>query len=182
MGISCLALTACVPHASQQLPDSAAQDTLPHYQLADYLPTACADIWSLRGQAVETNPLYWLRTIDCANRLMPVQSRAEARALTDDNWQNAFRRGILLADAKITPPERRAIVTRLEALSAQIPAQVRPVYQIWHDGQALQLALSAERQRYSKLQQTSDSELDALRQQQQALQTQLNLPTVSWRV
>ncbi|MDI8746423.1 SirB2 family protein, partial [Salmonella enterica subsp. enterica serovar Montevideo] len=42
----------------------------------------------------------------------------------DDNWQNAFRRGILLADAKITPPERRAIVTRLEALSAQIPAQV----------------------------------------------------------
>ncbi len=151
--------------------------TLPHYQLADYLPTACADIWSLRGQAVETNPLYWLRTIDCADRLMPVQSRAEARALTDDNWQNAFRRGILLADAKITPPERRAIVTRLEALSAQIPAQVRPVYQIWHDGQALQLALSAERQRYSKLQQTSDSELDALRQQQQALQTQLDLTT-----
>ncbi|EJB1696992.1 two-component system QseEF-associated lipoprotein QseG, partial [Salmonella enterica] len=98
VGISCLALTACVPHASQQLPDSAAQDTLPHYQLADYLPTACADIWSLRGQAVETNPLYWLRTIDCADRLMPVQSRAEARALTDDNWQNAFRRGILLAD------------------------------------------------------------------------------------
>lgn len=86
MGISCLALTACVPHASQQLPGSAAQDTLPHYQLADYLPTACADIWSLRGQAVETNPLYWLRTIDCADRLMPVQSRAEARALTDDNW------------------------------------------------------------------------------------------------
>ncbi|EJQ0063951.1 two-component system QseEF-associated lipoprotein QseG [Salmonella enterica subsp. enterica] len=177
VGISCLALTACVPHASQQLPGSAAQDTLPHYQLADYLPTACADIWSLRGQAVETNPLYWLRTIDCADRLMPVQSRAEARALTDDNWQNAFRRGILLADAKITPPERRAIVTRLEALSAQIPAQVRPVYQIWHDGQALQLALSAERQRYSKLQQTSDSELDALRQQQQALQTQLDLTT-----
>ncbi|EHC7610914.1 two-component system QseEF-associated lipoprotein QseG, partial [Salmonella enterica] len=27
VGISCLALTACVPHASQQLPGSAAQDT-----------------------------------------------------------------------------------------------------------------------------------------------------------
>ncbi|MGS9064521.1 two-component system QseEF-associated lipoprotein QseG, partial [Salmonella enterica subsp. enterica serovar Infantis] len=50
-------------------------------------------------------------------------------------------------------------------------------YQIWHDGQALQLALSAERQRSSKLQQTSDSELDALRQQQQALHTQLDLTT-----
>lgn len=174
---SCLALAACVPYTVQQRPGSAAQDKLPHYQLADYLSTACADIWSLRGQSVDTNPLYWLRAIDCAERLMPVQSRAEARALTDDNWQTAFRRGILLADAKITPPERRAIVSRLEALSAQIPAQVRPVYQIWHDGQALQLALSAERQRYSKLQQTSDSELDALRQQQQALQTQLELTT-----
>lgn len=69
------------------------------------------------------------------------------------------------------------MVSRLEELSAQIPAQVRPIYQIWHDGQTLQLELSAERQRYSKLQQTSDSKLDALRQQQQALQTQLDLTT-----
>jgi hypothetical protein len=34
--------------------------------------------------------------------------------------------------------------------------QVRPVYQLWRDGQTLQLQL-AERSRYSKLQQSSDA-------------------------
>ncbi|MCL5191284.1 two-component system QseEF-associated lipoprotein QseG, partial [Escherichia coli] len=62
-------------------------------------------------------------------------------------------------------------------LSTEIPAQVRPLYQLWRDGQALQLQLAEERQRYSKLQQSSDSELDTLRQQHHVLQQQLELTT-----
>lgn len=58
-----------------------------------------------------------------------------------------------------------------------LPAQVRPVYQLWRDGQTLQLQLSEERSRYSKLQQSTDSELDTLRQQQQHLRTQLDTTT-----
>lgn len=83
----------------------------------------------------------------------------------------------MLADAKITPYERRQLVARIEALSTEIPAQVRPLYQLWRDGQALQLQLAEERQRYSKLQQSSDSELDTLRQQHHVLQQQLELTT-----
>ncbi len=83
----------------------------------------------------------------------------------------------MLADAKITPYERRQLVARIDALSTEIPAQVRPLYQLWRDGQALQLQLAEERQRYSKLQQTSDNELDTLRQQHQLLQQQLELTT-----
>ena len=83
----------------------------------------------------------------------------------------------MLADAKITPFERRQLVARIDALSTEIPAQVRPLYQLWRDGQALQLQLAEERQRYSKLQQSSDSELDALRQQHHVLQQQLELTT-----
>jgi hypothetical protein len=41
--------------------------------------------------------------IDCAQRLAPVDARAKAAMLDDDTWQDAFKRGILLADAKITP-------------------------------------------------------------------------------
>ena len=41
----------------------------------------------------------------------------------------------------------------------------------------LQLQLAEERLRYSKLQQSSDSDLDTLRQQQQHLQSQLDLTT-----
>ena len=76
-----------------------------------------------------------------------------------------------------TPYERRQLVARIEALSTEIPAQVRPLYQLWRDGQALQLQLAEERQRYSKLQQSSDSELDTLRQQPHVLQQQLELTT-----
>lgn len=176
-GMPCLALMGCAPHVVKHIPGDAPQDKIPTYQLADYLSVECTDIWALQGQSTDTNPLYWLRAIDCADRLMPVQSRNEARLLSDDNWQNAFKRGILLANAKITPLERRDNVSRLDALSSQIPAQVRPLYQVWHDGQTLQLQLAEERQRYSKLQQTSDSELDTLRQQHQHLQAQLDLTT-----
>lgn len=87
-----------------------------------------------------------------------------------------LKQGILLADAKITPYERQ-LVARIDALSTEIPAQVRPLYQLWRDGQALQLQLAEERQRYGKLQQASDSELDTLRQQHHVLQQQLELTT-----
>ena len=68
-------------------------------------------------------------------------------------------------------------MTRLDTFTIALPVQVRPVYQLWRDGQALQLQLFEERQRYSKLQQSSDSELDTLRQQQQRLQQQLDTTT-----
>ncbi|NDO79492.1 two-component system QseEF-associated lipoprotein QseG [Citrobacter sp. NCU1] len=173
--VPCLALIGCAPHMDKHLVDNPSQEKIPPYQLADYLATECADIWSLHGQSTDSNPLYWLRTIDCADRLLPIQSRNEARALEDDSWQSAFKRGILLANAKISPIERRVSVTQLDALSAQIPAQVRPLYQLWRDGQMLQLQLAEERQRYSKLQQTTDNDLDTLRQQHQHLQAQLDL-------
>ncbi len=123
------------------------------------------------------NPLYRLRGIDCADRLAPAQARAEAKRHTDDSWQDAFRRGILLADAEITPEERRDLVARLDTFSPQIAVQVRPLYQLWRDGQTRQLQLVEERARYAKLQQSSDSELETLRQQELALREQLELTT-----
>ncbi|VEC51210.1 putative alpha helix protein [Klebsiella aerogenes] len=55
--------------------------------------------------------------------------------------------------------------------------QVRPLYQLWRDGQTRQLQLVEERARYAKLQQSSDSELETLRQQELALREQLELTT-----
>lgn len=176
-GIPCLALLGCAPHAVKDDAGETPEDKIPTWQLADYLSVECTDIWELQGQSTETNPLYWLRAIDCADRLLPVQSRNEARTLSDNSWQSTFKRGILLANAKITPLERRDNLSRIDALSSRIPAQVRPLYQLWRDGQVLQLQLSEERQRYSKLQQTTDSDLDMLRQQHQHMQAQLDLTT-----
>jgi len=175
-GLPCLALLGCVQSHNKPAIDTPAEEKIPVYQLADYLSTECSDIWALQGKSTETNPLYWLRAMDCADRLMPAQSRQQARQYDDGSWQNTFKQGILLADAKITPYERRQLVARIDALSTEIPAQVRPLYQLWRDGQALQLQLAEERQRYGKLQQASDSELDTLRQQHHVLQQQRLAP------
>jgi hypothetical protein len=174
-GASCLMLAGCT--TAQLTAKSGDEDKLPQQQVADFLSTDCADIWSLEGENIEKNPLYWLRSMDCSERLSPEMARAEARLHTDETWQDAFRRGILLGSAKITPLERRDTVSRVDSFGPQIPSQIRPLFQIWREGQAMQLQLSDERSRYSKLQQSTDGELDTLREQQQHLRSQLELTT-----
>ncbi|MGL5240645.1 MAG: two-component system QseEF-associated lipoprotein QseG [Kluyvera ascorbata] len=177
IGVACLMLSGCnatlLPHHN----GGSGEGNEPRQQVADYQSTDCDDIWSLNGDTAENNPLYWLRGMDCADRLSATRARAEASAQAADRWQGALKRGILLANAKITPAERRQLVGDIDALSSQIPSRIRPLYQVWRDGQALQLSLSEERLRYSKLQETSDGQLDALRQQQQQLQAELELTT-----
>lgn len=171
-----LLLTGCVQDAFHRKIDDQ-QPKYPDHQVADFLSTDCHDIWPLSGRNSDSNPLYWLRGMDCAQRLSPVEARAQARALQDDTWQAAFKRGILLSSAKITPGERRRNVNRLDELAADIPSQIRPLFQVWRDNQAAQLQLAEERSRYAKLQQTRDSELDILREQQHRLRSQLALVT-----
>ncbi len=175
--LPCLLLAGCVSQTPEHAVHEQFEEQLPEHQLADFLLTDCGNIWSLTGQAFDTNPLFWLRSMDCAGRLAPAEARAEARVWPDDTWQDAFKRGILLADAKITPDERRELVSRLNTFSPQIAVQVRPLYQLWRDGQNRQLQLVDERARYAKLQQSSDSELEALRLQEQQLRGQLELTT-----
>lgn len=175
--LPCLLLAGCVTQTPQSAIHDNQEERLPEHQLADFLSTDCNEIWSLSGENVDSNPLYWLRGMDCAQRLLPAAARAEARSWSDNNWQATFRRGILLSNAKISPLERRDYTERLDALSPSIPAQVRPIFQLWRDGEIAQLQLSEERSRYGKLQQSTDSELDSLRQQQQFLREQLETTT-----
>ncbi|MBW9402424.1 two-component system QseEF-associated lipoprotein QseG [Leclercia sp. EC_58] len=177
LSLPCLLLAGCVTSTPTSAISDKQGEKLPEHQLADFLSTDCNNIWQLHGQETDSNPLYWLRGMDCSDRLSPAAARAEARGWADDTWQESFKRGILLANAKINPVERRQLTTRLDALSPQIPAQVRPLYQLWRHGQVLQLQLAEERFRYGKLQQTTDGELDTLRQQQQYLRAQLDTTT-----
>ena len=152
-GIACLTLAGCSAGFSPHTAEGTAAPGQAQHQVADFVAVDCADIWAHSSDASDKNPLYWLRGIDCADR------------------------GILLADAKITPEERRDLVARLDTFSPQIAVQVRPLYQLWRDGQTRQLQLVEERARYAKLQQSSDSELETLRQQELALREQLELTT-----
>ncbi|HKS34403.1 MAG TPA: two-component system QseEF-associated lipoprotein QseG [Enterobacteriaceae bacterium] len=176
-GLAGLTLAGCVSPSSDSPPNGGISEKLPQHQLADYLLTDCDDIQLMTGTATESNPLFWMRAMDCAGRLPPAEARAQARLQLDDTWQDGFMHAILLGSAKITPLERREMMARLDTFSSGIPGQVRPLYQIWRDGQMLELQLSSERSRYAKLQQSTDGELDTLRQQQEHLRNQLDLTT-----
>lgn len=176
-GLSCFALLGCSSPLTPHKTGATEEEKIPQEQVADFLSTRCEDLWSINGTVAQNNPLYWLRGMDCADRLSPAQARAQANERSDDTWSDAFKRGVLLADAKITPSERRLVVTRLDAVSGQIPSRIRPLYLIWRDNQMLRLQLSDERTRYSKLQESSDVALDELRQQQQTLKGELDLTT-----
>lgn len=149
--------------------------TYPDTQLADYLSSPCANIWQQDAADTLANPLYWLRGMECAQRLSPAEARAVAQQWPALIWQDTFKRGILLSPAKITPIERRRYMAQLDMLANDIPLPVRALFMVWRDGQRSLLSLAEERSRYTKLQQSTDHERDELRQHQQVLRSELEL-------
>lgn len=163
-----LGLSLCGCSASPA-PTSVHRDAVvaePEVKLPDYLSTDCASVWRNESSAATGNPLYWLRAIDCAERLSPAEARAEAHRWPVEGWARAFKNGILMANGNVTPLERRRYVELLDEYGSRFPGAVRPLIQLWRSSQVAQLDLSETRSRFAHLQQSSDAQLDALRQQQ----------------
>ncbi|MBD8168603.1 two-component system QseEF-associated lipoprotein QseG [Erwinia persicina] len=169
-----LSLLACSQPATQRAASRAdIQVSEPDVKIVDYQMVACEHLWAFDDVAATENPLYWLRAIDCGIRLSAVDARAEARRWPGDNWQSAFKQAVLLNNGNVTPVERRAFLKRLDSFSYDYPASVRPLMMLWREGQGSLLQLSEERMRYAQLQESSDSQLDALRQKQMSLKSEL---------
>lgn len=161
-----MTLAGCgtVPH--EQLSKTRNQADLPEQQLPDYLFTPCPALWPIETSDAMTNPLYWLRAMECAGRL----SVREAYAKIDQqpqgvHWQYAFKRGILLSETKPTPVERRRYLISLDTLADDIPPSVRPLFIVWRDGQRAQLTLSVERGNSEKQEASLQAEIKELQQQ-----------------
>lgn len=170
-----LLISGCVALPDLRAGQPMHQTQPPAQLLPDYLSSPCENIWHNDDPGTMSNPLYWLRTMECSQRLSPAEARAEAQFWSASTWQNAFKRGILLSPAKITPPERRRYMTQLDMLAVDIPPQVRGIFVVWRDGERAQLNLAEERSRYIKLQQTTESERNALTESQQALRNELEI-------
>lgn len=173
--ILAFSLLGCSQPQPSQKVTSRADLTLnePDVKIVDYQMVSCEHIWAFNDVAATSNPLYWLRAIDCGIRLSPADARAEARRWPTDNWQSAFKQAVLLNNGNITPVERRQYLNRLDSYSYDYPASVRPLMMLWREGQGSLLQLSEERMRFAHLQESSDSQLDGLRQQQIALKNDL---------
>lgn len=167
-------LAACSQPAHQPQSNSKKNMVVePEIKIVDYLSVGCDRVLQIEDEESMKNPLYWMRVMDCGTRLSPVEARAHAREWPAESWQNTFKQGVLLSNGNVTPVERRQYMEHLDSFSFAYPPSIRPLLQLWRDNQAAQLQLSQERTRYYHLQQTSDSELDALRQHQHLLAREL---------
>lgn len=172
--LTTLLLSGCTTSPATSSLPSGHQVAEPEVSVADYLATRCSDLWTIENSAALSNPLYWMRAIDCAERLSPAEARAEAHRWPVESWSRAFKQGVLMSNGNVTPVERRRYVETLDRYSDDFPQSVRPLLQLWRSNQAAQLDLSEARTRYVHLQQSSDTQLEAIRQQMVKQQQQLS--------
>ncbi|KOA69825.1 MULTISPECIES: two-component system QseEF-associated lipoprotein QseG [Pantoea] len=172
--LTTLLLSGCTTSPATSSLPSGHQVAEPEVSVADYLATRCSDLWTIENSAALSNPLYWMRAIDCAERLSPAEARAEAHRWPVESWSRAFKQGVLMSNGNVTPVERRRYVETLDRYSGDFPQSVRPLLQLWRSNQAAQLDLSEARTRYVHLQQSSDTQLEAIRQQMVKQQQQLS--------
>nr|WP_231848487.1 two-component system QseEF-associated lipoprotein QseG [Pectobacterium atrosepticum] len=172
-----LVLAACNSHVNSGTALLETEATPPKEQVADFRIAQCEHLWQIDDRESMNNALYWLRAMDCAGRLTQFQAREEAGQVAGDGWDSVFKQGILLDNAGITQAERRQVLAQINLYRLAFPAALRPLMQTWRDRQTLFLALSDERLRYKRLQESSDKQLDTLRVQQSHLQYQLETTT-----
>ncbi|CAI0702100.1 MULTISPECIES: two-component system QseEF-associated lipoprotein QseG [Serratia] len=166
-------LAGCVDRAVSGGLSQQQQEAIPDSKVVDYRIAACDTLWQLDEKDALDNSLYWLRAMDCADRIGSTQARALAKNLPGDSWSGIFKQSILLGSAEPTSGERRQIVDRLNSYRMEFPSSLRPLLQLWRQQQALQIALFDEKARYQHLQESADGQIDTLRQGQIRLQAQL---------
>ncbi|CNI36581.1 putative lipoprotein [Yersinia mollaretii] len=168
-----LLLTGCTDNPASSRFSQAVQMVIPETKIVDYRTLSCDVLWDLDDKETLENSLYWLRAMDCAERLGSTQARALAKTLPVATWSAAFKQGILISSAEPSMAERRQVVERLNSYSQTIPGAVRPLIQLWREQQVLRISLAEERIRYQRLQDESDAQIDRLRESQVRLQYNL---------
>ncbi|CNE95588.1 putative lipoprotein [Yersinia rohdei] len=168
-----LLLTGCTDKPASSRFSQAVQMVIPETKIVDYRTLSCDVLWDLDDKETLENSLYWLRAMDCAERLGSTQARTLVKTIPAENWSSAFKQGILLSSSDPSIAERRQVVEQLNSYSQSIPGAVRPLIQLWREQQVLRISLAEERTRYQRLQQESDAQIDRLRENQVRLQYSL---------
>ncbi|OVZ83289.1 hypothetical protein CBW54_16295 [Yersinia kristensenii] len=168
-----LFLTGCTDNPTSSRFSQAVQMVIPETKIVDYRTLSCDVLWNLDDKETLENSLYWLRAMDCAERLGSTQARALAKTLPAITWSAAFKQGILVSSSEPSIAERRQVIERLNSYSQSFPGAVRPLIQLWREQQVMRISLAEERTRYQRLQEESDAQIDRLRESQVRLQYNL---------
>lgn len=169
-----LVLAGCVPHSDnnhyyQQVSDQIVPDS----KVIDFRIAPCETLWALDDSDAMTNSLYWLRAMDCADRMSDAQARYQAQQIPATQWERVFKQSILLSGADPDQQQRRALLAKVSEYRGQMPGSIRPLVQLWRERQNLQVVLGDEKARNARQQALNEEKIQTLTAGQQVLENNL---------
>jgi len=172
--ISPLLLAGCVNHSTtSQGHVNSIENLIPSSEVVDFSVAPCEILWSLDDEKVLSNSLYWLRAMDCADRMPALQARFQAQQISQHRWDSVFKQSILLADADPSDGLRKILLGQVAGFSEQIPVSIRPLVQLWREHQMLEIQLADEKARNARQQIVSENQIALLDAQQKSLAAEL---------
>ncbi|WP_246550204.1 two-component system QseEF-associated lipoprotein QseG [Photorhabdus caribbeanensis] len=166
-------LAGCVKNPVNNNLTTVAQMVIPEQRVTDYRIAECELMWDLETPPSIENALYWLRLMDCSDRLTSAKARNMAKYTLPVTWDTAFKQSILLNSAGPTLSERRKMVENFNKYRLKFPDSLRALLQLWREQQVQQIAVAEERARFQKLQADTDNKLDHLRESRARLEFEL---------
>ncbi|WP_239450316.1 two-component system QseEF-associated lipoprotein QseG [Proteus sp. CA142267] len=169
-----LVLSGCTPKALTEAQEPEPEIPVVKQKTIDYRWAECKTLSSFYDEGIN-NALYWLRAIECTNRIMTTEAQRQANSVVVTGWDDAFYKSILLERAGMTIADRRTQLVLLESYKLQFPSSMRVLLSTWIENQTLILSLAEEKNRYRRLTTETDNKIDALRKENNALQHELSV-------
>ncbi|WP_369789970.1 two-component system QseEF-associated lipoprotein QseG [Rouxiella sp. WC2420] len=168
-----LMLSGCTHHHSKEL-SQPVEDVIPDSKVIDFRVAPCETLWALDDNATVTNSLYWLRAMDCSDRMSTAQANYQAALIPASGWANIFKQSILAAGAEPDLTQRRALLNSVNDYRGQMPGEIRPLVQMWRERESLQIAFEDEKARNARQQSSNEAKIEEMTNQQTALQASLD--------
>lgn len=169
-----LVLSGCTPKSLTESLEPEPEVPVVKQKTIDYRWAECKTLSSFYDEGIN-NALYWLRTIECTNRIMTTEAQRQANSVVVTGWDDAFYKSILLERAGMTIADRRTQLVLLESYQLQFPSSMRVLLSTWIENQTLILSLAEEKNRYRRLTTETDNRIDALRKENNALEHELSI-------
>ena len=149
------------------------EDVIPDSKVVDFRVAPCETLWALDDNTTLTNSLYWLRAMDCAERMNDAQANYQASQIPSSGWANIFKQSILVAGTNPDLTQRRTLLNKVNDYRADMPSTIRPLLQLWRERQNLQIAFEDEKARNARQQSANEAKVEEMNNAQKALQASL---------
>jgi hypothetical protein len=134
---------------------------------------SCDALWQMDEKHTLEDLSYWLRVMECADDIGAEQASSLANMLPGSDWDSLFKQSILLSRTGFAVDEYRQMIERLDDSRLEFPSSLRPLLNVWRQQKILEITLLEERARNQVLQESSNSQIESLRQKNSQLQNQV---------